>query len=64
MNHELTPAERHVDELLRYENWERYTQQPARTVDGERAELPERARLEAFVSGGSRKTGRNPAASR
>lgn len=50
MNHELTPAERHVDELLRYENWERYTQQSARTVDGERAELPERAKLEAFVS--------------
>lgn len=40
----LTPAERNWDEVLRFENRERYVQQSAATVAGQRAELPPRAR--------------------
>lgn len=45
----LTPLERYADELVRWENLERYTAQSRDTKDGERAELPERPKLEAFV---------------
>lgn len=45
----MTLIERHVDELLRYENLERYMAQSEATKDGERGELPERPRLEAFA---------------
>lgn len=41
----LTPAERDFDELLRFENAERYFAQSAATRDGEVAELPPRAEL-------------------
>ncbi|WP_440984951.1 hypothetical protein ACQHIH_16195 [Xanthomonas sontii] len=44
----LTPLEQHVDDLLRFENWERYSQQSAETKAAMLAILPRR-RLAPFM---------------
>ncbi|WP_017907540.1 hypothetical protein [Xanthomonas sp. SHU 199] len=46
----LTPLEQHVDDLLRFENWERYSQQSAETKAAMVAILPRR-RLAPFMRG-------------
>jgi hypothetical protein len=38
----LTPLERYADDLMRFENWERYTQQSAATKTARAAQLPPR----------------------
>lgn len=44
----LNPLEQMFDAMLRFENAERYAQQSAATVAGQRAELPNRAPLRTF----------------
>lgn len=38
----LTPLERYADDLIRFENWERYSQQSAETKAAMVASLPDR----------------------
>lgn len=42
---QLTPAERHVDALLRFENFERYTAQSKQCCHGDAAPPPARTPL-------------------
>lgn len=44
----LTPLEQHVDDLLRFENWERYSHQSAETKAAMVASLPRR-KLATFM---------------
>lgn len=38
----LTPLERHTDDLMRFENWERYSQQSSKTRNAQVGQLPPR----------------------
>jgi len=38
----LTPLEQQVDDLMRFENWERYSQQSSKTRNAQVGQLPPR----------------------
>ncbi len=42
---QLTPMEKHYDQLQKFDNWSRYTLQSANTRDGARADIAPRPRL-------------------
>lgn len=50
----LTPLERHVDDLLRFENFERYSAQSAGTAVNLIGTLPARSKPERYDHGGPR----------